>query len=64
MEAFIFTALGTQWSIMLDTAVFSKALKKQILEDVQSFEHHFSRFLPKSEVNQFREALIGTYAIS
>lgn len=64
METFTFTALGTGWSIMLDTAVFSEALKKQILEDVQSFEHRFSRFLPKSEVNQFREALPGTYAIS
>lgn len=64
METFTFTALGTQWSIMLDTAVFSEALKKQILEDVQSFEHRFSRFLPESQVNQFREAPAGTYTLS
>lgn len=64
METFVFTALGTKWSIMLDTTVFSEDSKKKILEDVQSFEQRFSRFILTSEVNQFREGVAGTYEVS
>jgi len=64
METFAFSALGTQWSILVDHDVFSETNKKAILDEVASFEGRFSRFRPESEVNQFREASAGTYAIS
>lgn len=64
METFTFSALGTQWSILVDHDIFSEADKKAILDDVASFEDRFSRFRPASEVNQFREASAGTYVLS
>lgn len=64
METFSFSALGTEWSLLLDEATFPEAIKKHILEDVQDFERRFSRFLPNSEVNQFRESQAGTFDIS
>lgn len=64
METFAFSALGTQWSILVDHDVFSELDKKAILDEVASFEGRFSRFRPESEVNQFRTASPGTYEIS
>jgi FAD:protein FMN transferase len=64
MEDFRFKALGTAWSLMIDEPVFREGDKKVILDEVAHFEERFSRFLPESEVNQFREALAGTYTIS
>ncbi len=64
METLTFSALGTRWSILVDEPAFSKQHQKEILEAVAVFENRFSRFLPGSEVNQFREATAGIYAIS
>lgn len=64
MNTFSFPALGTKWSLLVDHDVFPEEHRQAILGEVQTFEHRFSRFLPQSEVNQFREATAGTYEIS
>ena len=64
METLTFSALGTRWSILVDHDVFSEQHKKTLIDEVAVFERHFSRFLPGSEVVQFREAQAGTYEIS
>ncbi len=64
METFSFSALGTEWTLLIDESVFPVNHQKAILEAVAVFENRFSRFLPKSEVNQFRDASAGTYQIS
>lgn len=64
METFSFSALGTEWSLLIDESVFPETHQKAILEAVAVFENRFSRFLPGSEVNQFRDASAGTYQIS
>jgi len=64
METFSFPALGTTWSIVLDHDYFSEIHRKALLETVVCFEEHFSRFLPESEVNQFRDRPAGVYEIS
>lgn len=64
METFSFSALGTEWTLLIDESVFPEDHQKAILEAVSVFENRFSRFLPKSEVNQFRDARAGTYTIT
>ena len=64
MQTFAFPALGTKWSILIDHDAFPSVHHQAILEAVASFENRFSRFLPKSEVNQFRESPAGTYMVS
>ncbi|MBP9728197.1 MAG: FAD:protein FMN transferase [Candidatus Moranbacteria bacterium] len=64
METFSFSALGTEWTILVDESLFPESHRKAILEAVAVFENRFSRFLSKSEVNQFRDASAGTYQIS
>ncbi len=64
METYEFSALGTQWSLLVDHDTFSEAHRKEILDEVALFERRFSRFLPKSEVNQFRNAVAGTYPLT
>lgn len=64
MENFSFTALGTEWSVLVDGKPFQEQAKKAILEYAETFENRFSRFLPLSEVNAFRTALAGEYVIS
>lgn len=64
METFSFSALGTQWNILIDEASFPQDDQETIVEVVASFERRFSRFIPTSEVNQFRDADAGAYGIS
>jgi len=64
MEAFSFTGLGTKWSVLVDAESFQKELKHSILCYVEDFENRFSRFLPQSEVNAFRESSAGEYSVS
>lgn len=64
METFVFSALGTQWGILVDHEHFLESHKKAMLDAVAVFERRFSRFLPESEVNQFREVSAGTYVVS
>jgi thiamine biosynthesis lipoprotein len=64
METFSFSALGTQWNILIDEASFAQDDQETIVGAVASFEHRFSRFISTSEVNQFRDAAAGTYGIS
>lgn len=64
METFAFAALGTKWSLLVDHDALLAAHTKSLVEEVALFEERFSRFLPESEVNQFREAAAGTYTIS
>lgn len=64
METLTFSALGTQWSVLVDHDVFAAQDQKMLLDEVTSFERRFSRFLPESEVTRFREAEAGTYEIS
>lgn len=49
---------------MVDHDRLLETHKKALLDTITSFEQRFSRFLLGSEVNQFREAISGTYDIS
>ncbi len=64
MEEFTFTALGTHWSIVTDDRALKREEQKALVGYVSDFEKRFSRFLPTSEVNQFRDAKSGEYQIS
>ncbi len=66
MKEITFAALGTHWSISLDTTEMHNYafLEKQIITLTSNFEKRFSRFIDTSEVNQFRHAKSGTYSIS
>lgn len=64
MEAFSFSGLGTGWSVMIDGDVVRPEVKNDILSYTETFEKRFSRFLPQSEVNAFRESEAGEYTLS
>lgn len=64
MEAFSFSGLGTGWSVMIDGDVLRPEVKNDILDYTATFEKRFSRFLPQSEVNAFRESEAGEYTLS
>lgn len=59
-----FSAIGTQWQILADTDVVSEQVWKEISNTAGAFEKRFSRFLPDSEVSQWRDASPGTYPLS
>jgi FAD:protein FMN transferase len=61
---FSFKAIGTQWCINIDGNTFKNNEKNVILKHIGNFEKSFSRFLPDSEVNAFRESGAGKYKIS
>ncbi len=48
----------------MDHDEFNDSDKKALLSEIDLFEKRFSRFLPESEVNQFRSAQAGTYELS
>lgn len=64
MKEFSFQALGTQWTILVDEETLTAYDTEALFQKLKTFEEHFSRFLPGSEVNQFREAKAGRYTIS
>lgn len=64
MQTFDFQGLGTAWSIAIDTPSLSDELSQDVIQYARDFESRFSRFLPGSEVNAFREAESGTYPVS
>lgn len=64
MAQFDFQGLGTTWSVVVDSTTATGDLEGKILSYARDFESRFSRFLPGSEVNAFREAAAGTYPIS
>ncbi|MDP4007823.1 MAG: FAD:protein FMN transferase, partial [Candidatus Peregrinibacteria bacterium] len=64
MEKFSFTGLGTKWSVIVDGKPFRNEVKESILQYVEDFENRFSRFLPESEVNAFRESPAGDFVLS
>lgn len=64
MNDFSFTGLGTAWSVVVDGEPFRDQTKETLLHFVETFESRFSRFLPQSEVNAFRESTAGAYVIS
>lgn len=64
MRTVDFQGLGTTWSITIDASSIPKGLGQQVIQYARDFESRFSRFLPGSEVNAFREAKAGTYPIS
>lgn len=64
MEDFSFTGLGTEWSVVVDGKPFQDEAKKAIAKYVETFENRFSRFLPFSEVNAFRQSFAGEYILS
>lgn len=64
MEDFSFTGLGTKWSVLVDGQPLRDQNKNVILRYVEEFENRFSRFLPGSEVNAFRESPAGDFTIS
>lgn len=64
MDTLLFEALGTQWHISVEDGAIDSQTKSLIERYVKDFEKRFSRFLPESEVNQFRNAVPGKYSIS
>lgn len=64
METFSFSALGTEWTLLIDELTFSENHQKAIVEAVAVFEDRFSRFRLESEVNQFRTRVAGAYTVS
>lgn len=64
MGDFTFSALGTKWSVSLDGDALTDREKETVLNYISGFERRFSRFLPDSEVNAFRNVSAGKYEIS
>lgn len=64
MQTFDFQGLGTAWSIAIDTEADITGVEESVMGYARDFESRFSRFLPGSEVNAFREAAAGSYLIS
>lgn len=64
MQEFSFRALGTHWSLLVDTETFPQTLQTAVLDFVSDFERRFSRFVPTSEVNVFRMVSPGEYTVS
>ena len=64
MQEFIFKALGTKWRITIDSEKVSEVARNKILEYIVQFESRFSRFLPGSEVNAFRNSRGGAHIVS
>lgn len=64
MTEFSFQALGTHWSIVIDGDSLKAEDQEQLLRQVEIFEKRFSRFIPTSEVNQFRVLEKGEYQVS
>ncbi len=64
MHTFSWPALGTGWSVLVDTPTFPLAHEEEIKNWLAQFERRFSRFIPNSEVNAFRTVTAGTYPIS
>src|SRR3990167_2495900 len=64
MEEFTFTGLGTKWLVSVDEKKIEDQARKAAIQYVQDFENRFSRFLPFSEVNAFRQSLAGEYILS
>lgn len=64
MGQFDFQALGTVWSVVVDGSSIPDDVQRTVVAYARDFESRFSRFLPSSEVNAFREVRAGTYPIS
>ncbi len=64
MQTIGFQGLGTAWSVVVDTESIPESLREQVVSYARDFESRFSRFLPGSETNAFREVAAGTYPIS
>lgn len=64
MEQCIFSALGTRWVVHSDDKPITSEHAEVIFSLVRDFEQRFSRFIPQSEVNAFRDARPGSYPIS
>lgn len=65
MQTFDFQALGTAWSVTVDVEVpLPESLCEAVTHYLRDFESRFSRFLPGSETNAFRESKAGTYSLS
>lgn len=64
MQSFDFQALGTHWSVTLDTEKNIGPLSQAVINSCELFEARFSRFRSASEANAFREVPAGTYEVS
>lgn len=64
MQTIGFQGLGTAWSVVVDAESIPESLREQVVSYARDFESRFSRFLPGSETNAFREVAAGTYPIS
>jgi len=63
-EGFSFSALGTRWSIVVDSEMLRDDAQEAVLKYIQSFDRRFSRFVDTSEANAFRGSDAGEYVIS
>lgn len=64
MKMISFDGIGTVWNISIDGKEIDEATKQMLCGFVASFEKRYSRFLPESEVNSFREKPAGSYPVS
>lgn len=64
MQTFDFQALGTAWAVAIDAPSIPDDLSEHVMRYARDFESRFSRFLPGSETNAFRESSAGSYPVS
>ncbi|MGB4834309.1 MAG: FAD:protein FMN transferase [Candidatus Moraniibacteriota bacterium] len=64
MQTIDFQGLGTAWSVVIDAESLPERLDETIIGYARDFESRFSRFLPGSEVNAYREVAAGSYPVS
>src|SRR5258708_32161 len=59
-----FEVCGTRWTLSIDAVSVSDEVFTFLENETGIFESSFSRFIPESEVNAFRQVNAGTYDIS
>lgn len=64
MQELKFESMGTAWSVLADSADLTEEARQAILDYAGGFDRRFSRFLPDSEANAFRNSPAGTYTVS
>lgn len=59
-----FESMGTGWQISVDVEELPSNVIKEIEQQTNEFDQHYSRFIETSEVNSFRTAKAGRYKVS
>lgn len=59
-----FESMGTLWQLSVDVEKIPDEVIAEIKEKTNEFDQQYSRFIPTSEANKFRNSVAGTYPIS